>query len=55
MVSRIGNTYELVQEVSADQERHGCLQTVFLNGELRNEQTFTDVRERVDKAVTSRR
>lgn len=54
MVSRIGNTYELVQEVSVDQERHGCLQTVFLNGELRNEQTFMDVRERVDKAISSR-
>jgi nicotinamide phosphoribosyltransferase len=45
MVYRVGNEYKLDQSVSTDQERHGCLETVFKNGELIKKTTLAEIRE----------
>lgn len=49
MVTKVGDKYELVDQASVDQERHGCLETVFLNGELVKETTLAEIRTITDK------
>ena len=49
MVTDTPKGYQLVQEVDKNQERYGCLETVFLNGKLIKTSTFQEIRERVEK------
>lgn len=51
MVSRVGTTYEVQEDVTPKQEAHGCLKTVFLDGDLHNEVTFEQVRANVAKSI----
>lgn len=44
--------YQTFDRVTGEQERRGLLHTVFLNGEVKAEQTFEDVRSRVRKSLT---
>lgn len=48
MVTKVGNEYQLVDDVSVDQERHGCLQTVFEDGKLVKFTKFSDILKTVD-------
>lgn len=45
MVGKSGNHYFMVDSVSKDQEKHGCLETVFLNGELTKRLSIKDIRK----------
>ncbi len=45
MVAEIEGEFFLYDQVSKGQETRGALRTVFLDGELENEQTFEDIRE----------
>ena len=45
MVTRVGDQYQLVDQVSSDQERHGCLEIVFEDGDLIKFTSLADIRE----------
>lgn len=49
MITKTGDKYELVDGVSVDQERHGCLETVFKDGQLVKETTLAEIRAITDK------
>ena len=53
MINKLALTAELVLHfpdgVSVDQERHGCLETVFKDGQLVKETTLAEIREITDK------
>lgn len=49
MVASTGGVYRLVDGVSADQERHGCLEEVFLNGKLVKRTTLLEIRAVADR------
>lgn len=46
-VEREGNDYVLYDQQTPEQEEQGALETVFLDGELTNIQTFATIRERL--------
>jgi len=48
MVTKVGNVYRLVDNVSVDQERHGCLETIFEDGRLVKTTTLSEIRKTVD-------
>ena len=48
MVAKTGDRYELVDNVSVDQERRGCLETVFKDGQLIKETTLAEIRAITD-------
>jgi nicotinamide phosphoribosyltransferase len=52
MVTKVGDVYKLVDNVSVDQERHGCLETVFLNGSLVKKTTIHEIRDVVKNSPT---
>lgn len=45
MVAKEGDLYKLVDGVSEDQERHGCLKTVFYNGDILHKTTLGEIRQ----------
>lgn len=49
MVSWENGRYVLNENVDTKQERHGCLETVFEDGKLIKEVTFSEIRERISK------
>ena len=51
MVTRTGDKYELVDQVSVDQERHGCLETVFKDSQIVKQTSLAEIRAIVDKGV----
>lgn len=42
---------EVIEECNAEQEEGGILQTIYENGEFLNQQTFTELREKVNNMV----
>lgn len=48
MVTKVGKEYQLVQEVDKNQEKHGCLQTVFKDSVIYNQESLQTIRERVE-------
>jgi nicotinamide phosphoribosyltransferase len=49
MVTQIEGVYKLVDQVSVDQERHGCLETVFKDGQLVKTTTLAEIRAITDR------
>jgi phosphoribosylpyrophosphate synthetase len=49
MVTQTDGVYKLVDQVSVDQERHGCLETVFKDGQLVKTTTLAEIRAITDK------
>jgi nicotinamide phosphoribosyltransferase len=49
MVTQTDGVYKLVDQVSVDQERHGCLETVFKDGQLIKTTTLAEIRAITDK------
>lgn len=49
MVTETNGVYGLVDQVSVDQERYGCLETVFKDGELVKTVTLADIRAITDR------
>ena len=49
MVTQENDVYKLVDQVSVDQERHGCLETVFKDGQLVKSTTLAEIRAIADK------
>lgn len=47
MVSKVGNKYELRDQVTEREEKHGCLEIIFEDGKLVKEVTLSDVKSRV--------
>jgi nicotinamide phosphoribosyltransferase len=45
MVTKSGSQYQLADRVSVDQERHGCLETIFLNGKIVKSTTLREIRD----------
>jgi nicotinamide phosphoribosyltransferase len=48
MVTQVGNEYRLVDNVSIDQERHGCLETILEDGKMVKSTTLEEIRKTVD-------
>lgn len=51
-VSRSGNTFVLDECVTPEQEEQGSLQLVFMNGKIFNETNLSEIRGRIDEAVS---
>lgn len=49
MVTQTDGVYKLVDQVSVDQERHGCLETVFKDSQLVKTTTLAEIRAITDK------
>jgi nicotinamide phosphoribosyltransferase len=49
MISWANGEYQLNENVTPKQERHGCLETIFKDGKLIKEVTFAEVRERISQ------
>lgn len=46
MVSHINGKYELKDQCTEREEKHGCLETVYLDGRIAREHTLKDIRDR---------
>lgn len=51
MVTKVGDTYSYTDQVGSAQERQGCLETVFKNGQLVKSTSLKEVRDRVSKLL----
>lgn len=51
MVTKVGDTYSYIDQVDSAQERQGCLETVFKNGQLVKSTSLKEVRDRVSKLL----
>lgn len=49
MITQENDVYKLVDQVSVDQERHGCLETVFKDGQLVKSTTLAEIRAITDR------
>jgi nicotinamide phosphoribosyltransferase len=47
MVSHVNGKYELRDQVTEREEKHGCLETIFEDGKLIKEVTLSDVKSKV--------
>lgn len=43
--------YEVIDQVSAEEEKEGCLETIFEDGKLVKEYTLKEIRERIDNGL----
>ena len=50
-VELINGTYVAVDQVSVEEEKVGCLETIFRNGKLCKEYSLSDIRRRIDSTL----
>lgn len=50
-VESVGNTYVAIDQVSAEEEKTGCLETVFRDGKLYKDYSLSDIRKRIDSTL----
>ena len=50
-VELVDNTYVAIDQVSAEEEKTGCLETVFRDGKLYKDYSLSDIRKRIDSTL----
>ena len=50
-VELVDNTYVAIDQVSAEEEKTGCLETVFKDGKLYKDYSLSDIRKRIDSTL----